>query len=141
MGDNLVDTNCVLLDGSCDCRKGHLYEDCKYSEKHVEPKKEIYRTLRVLIRRNLKMTTGKAAAQSVHAAIGLMKLDPREHHRCTVLEASDAEFERQKIKPSLAFHNSLCYVVTDSGKTEVDPGSETALAYWEEEEKKNEKLG
>lgn len=29
--DPLLDSNCVLLDGACKCRKGHIYEDCKYS--------------------------------------------------------------------------------------------------------------
>lgn len=40
MIDPLLDRNCVLLDGACNCRRGHLYEDCKYSEKKKEPEKK-----------------------------------------------------------------------------------------------------
>jgi len=79
-------------------------------------------TLKVLYRKNLKMSPGKIAAQSVHAALGLMKTDPVTYSGCIVLEVTDKQFEAHKFG---------AYVVTDAGKTEVEPGTETALAFWE----------
>lgn len=43
MNAKLLDRNCVLLDGACKCRRGHLYEDCKYAvqdNKNKEPEKK-----------------------------------------------------------------------------------------------------
>lgn len=28
----LLDRNCALLDGTCKCRRDHIYEDCKYGD-------------------------------------------------------------------------------------------------------------
>ena len=88
----------------------------------------VYRTLRVYVNRNLDMTSGKKAAQAVHAALGLFKAQPKEHHRCVVLEASYTELQQEMEK-------NTGYLVIDSGKTEVQAGSETAFAYWQEEER------
>lgn len=85
-------------------------------------------TLRMYVRRNLNMTKGKQSAQCAHAALGLMKKHPvAEYSRCVVLEATDAEFDRYKMFWCRFNH----YLVRDSGKTEVEPGSETVLAFWE----------
>ena len=84
--------------------------------------------IKILYRKHLDMSSGKLAAQSVHAALGLMKMEPRDSYaKCVVLGAGTKAFEEAKL------HNSV-YVVTDSGKTEVKPGTETCLAYWEYEE-------
>lgn len=83
-------------------------------------------TLKVLIRKNLKMSANKAASQAVHAAIGLMLSDPRKQYsRCVVLSVSDRKFA-EKIKAAESH-----WITRDAGRTEVEPGTETALAFWE----------
>ena len=88
--------------------------------------------LKMVVRRNLKMTANKTGAQCGHAAIGLYKKDPQEHYKCIVLEASDAKFEEAKVQHPEA------YVVKDAGHTEVPAGSETVMAWWEEDERSGE---
>lgn len=41
MNDKLLDRNCVLLDGACKCRRGHLYEDCKYAKADEDKEQKI----------------------------------------------------------------------------------------------------
>lgn len=83
--------------------------------------------IKVLYRKNLKMSPGKLAAQSVHAALGLAKMFPEAGdpmHSVVVLEASDKKFEEAK-------PNADTYLVKDLGLTEVTPGTETVLAILE----------
>lgn len=82
--------------------------------------------IKVLARKNLKMSEGKLAAQCVHAALGLYKSDPQEHWSCIVLQASDAKFNEAK-----QLHKG--FTVTDEGYTEVEPHSETCFAYYEDD--------
>lgn len=84
--------------------------------------------LKMLVRRNLKMSENKTGAQCAHAAIGLYKKDPQEHWGCVVLDASDKKFDEAKTAHPEA------YVVRDAGLTEVPPGTETVMAWWEEEQ-------
>jgi peptidyl-tRNA hydrolase len=83
--------------------------------------------LKMLVRKNLKMSPNKTGAQCAHAAIGLYRKDPQEHHACIVLEASDAKFEEAKRD------HPKSYIVTDAGHTEVPAGSQTVIAWWEED--------
>lgn len=83
--------------------------------------------IKTLIRRNLKMSDLKTAAQCQHAALGLYKKNPQDHFACVVLEASDKKFDEAKVAHPEA------YVVTDAGLTEVPAGSETAIAWYEED--------
>ena len=83
--------------------------------------------IKILARRNLKMTPGKLAAQSVHAALGLYKQNPLPHWSCVVLEVSDNKFEEAKVA------HPYCYVVTDAGYTEVPAGSQTCMAFYEDD--------
>jgi peptidyl-tRNA hydrolase len=93
--------------------------------------------IKILVRRNLKMTCGKSRAQCVHAAIGLYKLCPMEHWSCVTLDVSDAKFEEAKARLSERLPESDLsapfYVVKDAGYTEVPAGSETALAFYEDD--------
>jgi peptidyl-tRNA hydrolase len=78
--------------------------------------------LKILYRKNLKMSPGKIAAQCVHAATGL-------HHddygmSVVVLAVSDKKF--QDLPPG-----SGCFLVRDAGHTEVEPGTPTCIAYYE----------
>jgi peptidyl-tRNA hydrolase len=84
--------------------------------------------LKLLVHKNLKMSERKVAAQCVHAALGLYKKDPQEHWSCVVLEASTKKFyEAHQAHPE-------GYMVTDAGYTEVPQGSNTVLAWYEEED-------
>jgi peptidyl-tRNA hydrolase len=85
--------------------------------------------LKFLVRKNLKMSANKIGGQCGHAAIGLYKKDPQEHHKCIVLDASDKKFEEAKA----ACKPSEYYIVVDAGYTEVPAGSETVMAWWEED--------
>lgn len=86
--------------------------------------------LMMLVRKNLKMSENKTGAQCSHAAIGLYKKDPQDHWKCVVLDASDKKFAEAKEKHPEA------YVVRDAGYTEVEAGSETVMAWWEDDEDK-----
>ena len=82
--------------------------------------------IKILVRRNLKMSDKKMSAQCVHAALGLSRKFPKQDHwACVVLDASDKKFDEAKVAHPEA------YVVTDAGLTEVPPVSETAIAWFE----------
>jgi peptidyl-tRNA hydrolase len=97
--------------------------------------------IKVLYRKNLKMSADKQSAQAVHAAIGLYKLDPQNHHSCIVLGISDKKFREKKVElaethPASDPESDLCkahYIVTDAGYTEVPTGTETCVAFWEDD--------
>jgi peptidyl-tRNA hydrolase len=80
--------------------------------------------LKILYRRNLKMTPGKIAAQAVHAAIAIGADNPMMS--VVVLAASDKKFEDEKLAPR------RMAVVRDAGYTEVMPNTETCLAFYED---------
>lgn len=84
--------------------------------------------IKILARKNLKMSSGKLAAQAVHAALALTsleKLDPLQS--VVVLEVSDKKFnEKINGEGKLA-------VVRDAGYTEVEPGTITCLAFLEDD--------
>lgn len=70
------------------------------------------------------MTPGKIAAQAVHAAIGLGGTDPLM--TVVVLGVSCKKFAE------LTCVAEGCYVHVDSGYTEVEPGTATCAAWFEE---------
>ena len=84
--------------------------------------------IKILSRKNLKMSPGKLAAQAVHAALALTsleKLDPLQS--VVVLEVTDRKFnEKINGEGKLA-------VVRDAGYTEVAPGTLTCLAFLEDD--------
>lgn len=83
--------------------------------------------LKILVRKNLKMSPGKVAAQCVHAALGLDKfhgISLHPHMSVVVLHVSDKKFEEAK-----AAHDG--FSIKDAGFTEVAPGTETVFAYIE----------
>lgn len=79
--------------------------------------------IKIYYRKNLKMSPAKLAAQAVHAAMLLLGQDSR---KVVVLEMSDQKFNEAKEHTN--------YVVVDAGLTEVPPGTETALAFWDTDE-------
>lgn len=82
------------------------------------------KTIKIYYRRNLNMSPGKLAAQSVHAALGLKDVDAMDS--VVVLEASDKKFAE-----ILANHLTDSYVVSDAGYTELPTGTKTCLAFVE----------
>ena len=84
--------------------------------------------IKLYVHKNLKMSERKVAAQCVHAALGLYKKDPQDHWSCVVLEASTTKFYE-----AVAAHPEG-YVVTDAGLTEVKAGSQTVIAWYEEDD-------
>ena len=95
--------------------------------------------IKILIRKNLKMTAGKVAAQCVHAALGLAKLAPQASDpmlSVVTLFVSDKKFDEKKaeLDQPLGPQFDLTapfYVVKDAGYTEVLPGTETCMAFLE----------
>ena len=95
--------------------------------------------IKIMYRKNLKMSPGKLAAQCVHAALGLKDPDPMM--TVIVLGVSDkkfyecAEWAKEFVNTLRAekISNVFYYLVKDLGLTEVKPGTETALAYYEKE--------
>ena len=80
--------------------------------------------VKVIYRKNLKLTPAKLAAQVAHAVLGLNIDDPL----CSiiVLQASDKKFFEQIKKEK-------CYVQVDAGLTEVEAGTETVAAWIEDD--------
>lgn len=79
--------------------------------------------IKVVYRRNLKMSEPKVAAQVAHAVIGLGVTD----QTCTIvtLPVSDKKFFE-------FIENEDCFVQEDFGYTEIEEGTKTAAARIEE---------
>lgn len=80
--------------------------------------------LKIIYRKNLKMTPGKLAAQAVHAATNIGHTDRKLS--VVVLGMSDTKYYET------VNNNSVISRVYDAGYTEVDPGTETCAAFYEE---------
>jgi peptidyl-tRNA hydrolase len=79
--------------------------------------------LKIIYRKNLKMSPGKLAAQAVHAATGIEHTEYMMN--VVVLAVSDKKFYE-------IVREQLCFVVRDAGHTELEPGTETCAAYYGE---------
>ena len=77
--------------------------------------------LRIIYRKNLKMSEGKIAAQAVHASMGLGTKD--YNMNVVVLGVSDKKFNE-------IVSTEDCFTVHDLGHTEVDKGTITCAAYY-----------
>lgn len=79
--------------------------------------------IKVVYRKNLKMSEGKLAAQVAHAVknLGVTPTD------CDiiVLKVSDKKFS-ETVNEYLSYHS---YLQIDKGLTEVEPNTETAFAW------------
>ncbi len=83
--------------------------------------------IKVLYRRNLKMSPGKLAAQTCHAVIGLGVTDC--NLSVVVLTMSDKKYFEAVEKLQCYDH----YRVVDAGYTEITPNTETCVAYYTED--------
>ena len=77
--------------------------------------------LKIIYRRNLKMSPGKLAAQCVHAATLIGHTDYSMN--VVVLSMSDKKFNE-------TVANEGAVVVVDAGHTELEPGTVTCGAYY-----------
>lgn len=95
----------------------------------INDKKEVVEgsvKIKVFVRKNLKMTTNKTAAQVAHAVLGL---GVDKHDIVVVLDISDKKFLELVYK--LHEDGVNYHVVTDAGYTEVPPGTKTCVAFVE----------
>ena len=86
--------------------------------------------IKILYRKNLKMSPGKLAAQCVHAALGLN--DTSCMMSVVVLGVSDKKFDENI--------DTAEYIVLDAGYTEIAAGTETCLSYLEDDPRDEEAL-
>lgn len=95
----------------------------------------------IVIRRDVAMSKGKVAAQAAHAAVNAVVAtlahgsdDERRwlhtwfnaSHAKVVLKADDGEF--QIVLGELRSRGATFEVVVDEGRTQIEPGTTTALA-------------
>lgn len=79
--------------------------------------------VKVLYRRKLVMSPGKLAAQVAHAVIGLGVKD--KSLSVVVLQATERKFYQELAREHY-------YLVQDAGYTELEPGTDTCVAFYEE---------
>ena len=91
---------------------------------------EMKTRLKILYRKNLKMSPGKLAAQCVHAATGIGH--DWYSMPVVVLSASDSKFQKAISDLEEKKHFSF-FVVTDAGQTELAKGTKTCLAFYEKQ--------
>ncbi len=84
--------------------------------------------IKILARKKLNMSAGKLAAQSVHAALALAtQTELHPMMSVVVLMVNETPFNNAKTD------NKIVAVVRDAGFTEVEPGTETCLAFLEDD--------
>ena len=90
--------------------------------------------IKILARKKLKMSPGKLAAQSVHAALALAVLDDRVDPLMSVvvLLVNEGKFNEAK--------RGIHAVIRDAGFTEVAPGTETVVAFLEDDPRESEAI-
>lgn len=97
--------------------------------------------IKILVRRNLKMSPGKVAAQSVHATLALasvLQASPEElmmmaNLTTVTLDASDQKFNWAQ--EELRENGISFWAFEDSGYTEVEPKTVTVMAFLEPDPK------
>ncbi len=91
----------------------------------------------VLVRSDLKMSKGKAAAQACHAAVSCALASQKKHplefsawnsagQKITVLKV-DSERDLFEFKAIAEQQRITCSLVCDAGRTEIEPGTYTCL--------------
>ena len=101
----------------------------------------------ILIRADLGMSKGKIASQASHASVeSVLKSKKsvvdewrKEGMKKIILKASN-EDELLKYKKEADSSKLITALITDSGKTELEPGTVTCLAIGPDEEKKIDKI-
>lgn len=88
----------------------------------------------ILISTTIKMSPGKVAAQACHAAVGAIEHTPYslkskwacEGQTTIILKASEAEI--LTVMEAAARDHIPFQLIRDAGRTEIEPGTLTALA-------------
>lgn len=104
----------------------------------------------IVIRRDLKMSTGKMVAQACHAAVAANEKAKKTHSKQwrrwmdegskkVALEAEDFE-ELEQLAVSAEQLDLVNVFVRDAGYTEVPPGTVTCMAIGPDETKKVDKV-
>jgi len=91
----------------------------------------------IIIRTDLKMSKGKIAAQSGHAAISAAEEARKKHHewwkawleegQCKVALKAESEQELLRLEKEAKALNLPYALITDKGLTEIPPGTVTCL--------------
>lgn len=101
----------------------------------------------ILVRNDIRMSIGKRTAQACHASVGaVFNADKKtvdqwnkNGSKKIVLKASD-EKTLTGLSDKARKMRLPCFLVTDAGLTELEPGTVTALAIGPGEDKKIDKL-
>lgn len=101
----------------------------------------------IMIRKNLKMSKGKAIAQACHACLGAyLKADKKALKRWEAEGQKKVAVEIESLEEMLELHEKAkrmkvpLYLVKDAGLTQLPPGSVTALAIGPDEDEKIDRL-
>ena len=101
----------------------------------------------ILVRKDLKLSKGKLAAQCSHASVEVVlnsdktKVDSwRKQGMKKVILEVESEKELFIFKESAKKMKLKCALITDAGKTEVEPGTITCLAIGPDDEKIIDKI-
>lgn len=87
--------------------------------------------IKVYYIKNLKMSTGKIAAQASHACIGLVDFYGNDLlNSVVVLSVSRTKF--YELRNAIEDEGTFTFTQIDHGHTEVSKGTETAFAYTED---------
>ena len=104
----------------------------------------------VLVRNDLKMSKGKAAAQACHAAVSCALAAQKKHpsefaswnsagQKVSVLKV-DSQKDLFEFKAIAETQSITCSIVCDAGRTEVDPGTYTCLGIGPEKQSVLDKI-
>ncbi len=104
----------------------------------------------VLVRNDLKMSKGKAAAQACHAAVSCALAAQKKHpsefsawnsagQKVSVLKV-ESQKDLFEFKAIAEAQGITCSIVCDAGRTEVDPGTYTCLGIGPEKQEKLDKI-
>ncbi|MFH1682163.1 MAG: peptidyl-tRNA hydrolase Pth2 [Candidatus Woesearchaeota archaeon] len=101
----------------------------------------------ILLRQDLKLPKGKAAAQAAHASVeAVLKSDEsrvkawrREGMAKIVLKVKD-EKELIRYFQQAKEEGLACSLITDAGKTVIAPGTKTAVAIGPDDEEEIDKI-
>lgn len=101
----------------------------------------------ILVRNDLKLPAGKLAAQAAHAAVecvlrsdkSIVKVWRQEGMAKIVLKVKDLK-ELQKYNQLAKDADLVTAVITDAGRTVVEPGTVTCVGIGPDEEEKLDKL-
>ncbi len=101
----------------------------------------------IVLRKDLKMSKGKAAAQACHAAVHAFEktkwrvIDKWKNEGCKkVVLAVNSEKEILEIYEKAKENKIACFLVKDAGLTELKPGTITALGIGPDKEERIDEI-